>query len=258
MPKKKTLFISYCWSDGGEYADALQAQLVDYFDVKRDKTQLNASDDIYSFMAEIALQDYVLIVLTPNYVKSTNCMLEVWFLLQQPDWTSKVVALVIDDSIYSTERKLEILTSWKLKLQHYAAQKDLVEVGTTILQEEFKKLEQINSCLESFLNGISRINNPSQIAIVNEMARKAKKDEAADKDKELLSEKEKRIIDFIQAHGNVTMDEILNEMGISKPYAARALKAMSDKRIVKITYKDETTGQYVRKKQLYSIIDPNI
>ena len=32
-----TLFISYCWNDGNVYADELEAQLTDYFDVKRDK-----------------------------------------------------------------------------------------------------------------------------------------------------------------------------------------------------------------------------
>ena len=33
---KPTLFISYCWDDGSVYADELEAQLVDYFEVKRD------------------------------------------------------------------------------------------------------------------------------------------------------------------------------------------------------------------------------
>ena len=41
-----TLFISYCWNDGNVYADELEAQLTDYFDVKRDKSQLIVNDDI--------------------------------------------------------------------------------------------------------------------------------------------------------------------------------------------------------------------
>ena len=37
--KKPTLFISYCQKDGNSYADDLESQLNDYFDVRRDKTK---------------------------------------------------------------------------------------------------------------------------------------------------------------------------------------------------------------------------
>lgn len=110
-----TLFISYCWNDGNVYADELEAQLSDYFDVKRDKSQLIVNDDINDFMAEIANCDYVLIVLTTDYVKSLNCMREVAYLLQQPDWKYKSMVLVVDETIYSTDRKIEILNYWSLR-----------------------------------------------------------------------------------------------------------------------------------------------
>lgn len=74
--KKKTVFISYCWADGTSYADDLEEQLKDYFQVFRDKTQLQANDDIYDFMGNVASCDFVVIVLTKGYVKSRNCMLE--------------------------------------------------------------------------------------------------------------------------------------------------------------------------------------
>lgn len=50
---KQTLFISYNWQDGNSYADELETQLKDEFDIKRDKSQLIANDDIFDFMAEI-------------------------------------------------------------------------------------------------------------------------------------------------------------------------------------------------------------
>ena len=36
---KQTLFISYCWKDGNIYADELETQFRDEFEVKRDKSQ---------------------------------------------------------------------------------------------------------------------------------------------------------------------------------------------------------------------------
>ena len=52
-----TLFISYCWNDGNVYADELEAQLSDYFDVKRDKSQLIVNDDINDFFKEFGINN---------------------------------------------------------------------------------------------------------------------------------------------------------------------------------------------------------
>lgn len=38
--EKQSLFISYCWKDGNAYADELETQLNDEFNVQRDKSQL--------------------------------------------------------------------------------------------------------------------------------------------------------------------------------------------------------------------------
>ena len=106
---KQSLFISYCWKDGNTYADELETQLKEEFNVQRDKSQLIANDDIYDFMVQIANCDNVIIVLTEEYVKSLNCMLEMSFLVSQEDWPMKAMVLVIDNSLYSIERKLEII-----------------------------------------------------------------------------------------------------------------------------------------------------
>ena len=73
---KPTLFISYCQKDGNSYADDLETELLDYFIVKRDKSKLIPNDDIYDFMAGIANEDYVIIVLTAEYIKSRNSSAE--------------------------------------------------------------------------------------------------------------------------------------------------------------------------------------
>ena len=88
---KQTLFISYCWKDGNIYADELETQLRDEFEVKRDKSQLIANDDIYDFMTEIANCDNVILVLTSEYVKSLNCMLEMSYLVSQTDWALSLI-----------------------------------------------------------------------------------------------------------------------------------------------------------------------
>lgn len=140
--------------------------------MKRDKSQLIANDDLNDFMAEIANCDYVLIVLTAGYVKSLNCMREVAYLLQQPDWKYKSMVLVVDETIYSTDRKIEILNYWSLRKRKADGESATADLGKIILEEEASVLHDICSQLEKFLYGISRRKNPHMIAVVNELVRK--------------------------------------------------------------------------------------
>ena len=222
--KKPTLFISYCQRDGNTYADDLEIELSDYFDVKRDKSKLIPNDDIYDFMAKIANEDYVIIVLTSEYVKSRNCMLEMAYLAEQPDWSEKTMVLVIDESIYSTERKLEILTYWNLKQQRMNLVTDGDCKGKEIIKLDKEYLDAINSKLEGFLLGISQRLNPSQIAIVNEMVRKLRNRSTTPNPS--ITKGEQAVKEFLEKNGSKTMSEISAEMSYSKASVSRLLNRL--------------------------------
>lgn len=164
---KQSLFISYCWKDGNVYADELETQLKDEFKVKRDKSQLITNDDIYDFMTEIANCDNVILVLTSEYVKSLNCMLEMSYLVSQDDWAMKAMVLVIDDSLYSIERKLEVINYWFLRQKRSCNEINSLDIGKTILEEEKEYIDLICEEIEKFFKGLTRRKNPSQIAIRN-------------------------------------------------------------------------------------------
>ena len=221
---KPTLFISYCQRDGNTYADDLETELIDYFDVKRDKSKLIPNDDIYDFMAGIANEDYVIIVLTSGYVKSRNCMLEMAYLATQDDWSEKTMVLVIDESIYDTERKLEILTYWNLKQLKMNLVTDGDCKGKEILDQDKEYLDLINSKLESFLLGISQRLNPSQIAIVNEMVRKVRNRNT--KPNPTISQGEKVVKEFLEKNGSKTLSEICEGLDYSKASASRILRRL--------------------------------
>ena len=231
--QKPTLFISYCWNDGNVYADELEAQLTDYFNVKRDKSQLIVNDDINDFMAGIANCDYVLIVLTTGYVKSLNCMREVAYLLQQPDWKYKSMVLVVDETIYSTDRKIEILNYWSLRKKKAEGECTTADLGKMILEEEASVLRDICSQLEEFLYGITRRKNPHMIAVVNELVRKksTQKSDCAERE---ISDKERLVKEFIEEHGNVSIREISEQFNISNAYASRILRKLQDKKIIEV------------------------
>ena len=222
--EKQSLFISYCWKDGNTYADELETQLKDEFDVQRDKSQLIANDDIYDFMSKIANCDNVIIVLTEEYVKSLNCMLEMAFLVSQDDWHMKAMVLVIDNSLYSIERKLEIINYWLLRQKTCADGMRDEEVGRTLWEEERNYIDQICEQVEKFLRGLSRRKNPSQIAVVNEVIKKSKRNRKDEID--LISRGEEFVKEYISQNGNITLKELTEASNRSTASVRRTISRL--------------------------------
>jgi hypothetical protein len=233
---KPSLFISYSWDDGNIYADELETQLKDYFEVKRDKSQLIANDDLYDFMAEIANCDNVVIVLTQAYVRSVNCMLEMSYLLKQPDWLSKAVVLVIDESLYKTEKKLEIITYWLLRKKKVHSDLESEELGLKIIQEEKEIIDDICDNVEDFFLGISRRKNPTQIAVVNEIIKKSRKCKV--EEKTLISEREQSVIKVLEENPKASLQDISRELNFSKAFTCRLLKGLEQKGRMEVIFID--------------------
>lgn len=222
--EKERLFLSYNWKDGNVYADELESQLNSHFDVRRDKTQLIANDDIYDFMADIANCENVIIILTAEYVKSLNCMLEMSFLVMQPDWKMKAMVLVIDDSLYSTLRKMEIISYWRLQQAKLNSQLDTLNDGKTILEEEKGYVDSICNQVEQFLKGISRRKNPSQIAIVSEIIKKSEANKTAKKD--IIRTGEEYVKKFLAENGKLTIRQLSEKTGRSPAAIHRMVRSL--------------------------------
>lgn len=242
--EKQTLFISYCWKDGNTYADELETQLKEEFDVKRDKSQLIANDDLYDFMADIANCDNVIIVLTTEYVKSLNCMLEMSYLVSQDDWAMKAMVLVIDDSLYSVERKLEIINYWLLRQKKYNHELCSSDVGKAIIEEEKEYIDIICGQVENFFRGVSRRKNPSQIAIVNEVIKKSKRSRKCEQD--LVAKGEKAVKEILEKNGHMTLRELASNMERTEASTRRLLSNLMEQGVIERVGKGKS-GYYVKK-----------
>jgi len=226
---KKTLFISYCWKDGGSYADDLEKQLSERFDVKRDKSQIGLRDDIQEFMREIANCDSVILIITEGYVVSENCMIEMAYLLEQVDWKEKAWFLVVDSSLYSIEKKIDIIKFWNNKQEMLSNNSD---INNQTINDYQKKYESINNILPKFFDGLSRINNPSQISIVNSVIKYSEQNK--NQSLRLISESESKVMEIIKKYGNLKMSDIATNTGLSRAAVHRILgNLISEGKIVK-------------------------
>ena len=229
--RKKTVFISYCWKDGASYADELESQLKDYFEVFRDKSQLQANDDIYDFMGKVACCDYVVIVLTEEYVKSRNCMLEISTLANEPDWHEKAFVLVIDEKIYGIDRKLEILNYWLMQQKIAKGKDSAFDIGKSITEKEVEYVSIICDELEKILGEISRLKNPSQISIVNEVVRRSK----SNAESNMNEIRRQEILKIIKENPDLTMVQIAARANFSMVSVVRILVELRKAGLIKIT-----------------------
>lgn len=241
---KQSLFISYCWKDGNVYADELETQLEVEFNVKRDKSQLIANDDIYDFMTEIANCDNVILVLTAEYVKSLNCMLEMSYLLSQDDWAMKAMVLVIDDSLYSVERKLEVINYWILRQKRSYNEINVLDIGKTILEEEKEYIDLICEKIEEFFKGLTRRKNPSQIAIVNEVIKKSQRNRKYEQ--EIMQKGEEFVLKFLEENGHLTIKELSERTNRSRASVQRLVSNLLKDGVIE-RQGNERTGYYVVK-----------
>jgi len=76
---------------------------------KRNIKEIGAWESITSFMNSIRKQDFVILVISDNDLKSVACMYEVMQLLKDDDWLDKTIIMLADDiNIFGTKEQIDI------------------------------------------------------------------------------------------------------------------------------------------------------
>lgn len=158
---RKCVFISYCWADN-KIADNIEKYLADKnIVVKRDIRNIGNWCSIREFMKSIRDQDYAVLIISDNYLKSENCMYEIFELLKDNDFANKIFPVVIEKSIYDTNKRIEYISYWESK------SKELESIMQTISMlnrgeatATLKKINNIAMNIGKFLEKVSDMNNP--------------------------------------------------------------------------------------------------
>lgn len=99
--KFKTVFLSYCQKDS-DIADLiesnLQTHIKDKAKISRDIRDVEYHESFKKFMQSIETHDYVIMVISDNYLKSRNCMFEVMEVIKDSQYQKKLAFVVLNDS----------------------------------------------------------------------------------------------------------------------------------------------------------------
>lgn len=165
--ERPTVFISYNQASASSFVDSLQERLKSCATVVRDKTSMKDWDSFTAFMKSIRKQDFAVLVITPEYLRSTACMYEVSELLKDEDWHDKVMFAVIDSSIYSTPAAA-FLKYWQEKQAQLQEEARTIEPqNMSLITAELNKVIAIQQCFGDFYSAVCDANNPKTWDIIS-------------------------------------------------------------------------------------------
>ncbi len=184
--ERPTVFISYNQASAGSFVDSLQECLKSCATVVRDKTSMGDWESFTSFMKSIRKQDFAVLVITPEYLRSMACMYEVSEFLKDENWHDKVMFAVIDQSVYSTP-VTGFLSFWQKKQNELHEQAKKIEPqNMSLITADLNKVIAIQQCFNCFYGAVCDSNNPMPWDIIPAIIRRIKicanEDFAADLD----------------------------------------------------------------------------
>jgi len=159
---KQTIFISYSWADT-DIADIIDKNFEPTgLIIKRDIREIVYKGSIKDYMKQVRSTDFVLLIISDAFLKSSNAMFEVLELLKETTFKNKILPIIVDDlRIYKPEERIKYITYWNDKYNELKKQLEDVNVTDAIeLYSDLKHYESIRRSIDEFLKIISDMNSP--------------------------------------------------------------------------------------------------
>ena len=113
---KPEIFISYAWGGESEIivneiCKCLENKKIKYY---RDKKDIEYKGSIREFEEQLGMGDYVILVVSDKFLKSKDCMYEVFKIINTGNIYDRIFPIVLDDvKIYHPKDKIEYVRYWE-------------------------------------------------------------------------------------------------------------------------------------------------
>lgn len=145
-----SIFISYSWADNS-IADILDHKLQLYgYKIKRDIRDAEYSRSIIDFMKEIRKTDYSIIILSDNFLKSENCMREIFEFIKDDDYIERIIPVIYESAkdIWSSNKGITYTLYWKQREEKFREQLNQIEEESKCgYIEELKQISEIKNSI---------------------------------------------------------------------------------------------------------------
>lgn len=157
---KKTIFLSYSWEDFA-FANKIENDFRDTgVNIIRD-IKMHYKDNIYDFMKRIKDEDYAILLISNNYLRSPNCMREVIEILDNEDFIKKILPVILPETeIFKPKDQLEIIKYWETEIKNLNSKikelESLANIGD--ISESIELYSKIRGSIASFVSTIKTLN----------------------------------------------------------------------------------------------------
>ncbi len=160
MSENKQIFISYNWNDSEIINEIDNYFLSIGLPLIRDKKELQYKSSIKEFMKKVRKTDYVLMVISDSFIKSSNCMFEVLELVKEDNYKDKLLQILLPNAkIFNPLDKLKYIKYWDNKYKELEKKTENIEtVYGGVLIKELKHIANIKGSIGEFLEFLSEEN----------------------------------------------------------------------------------------------------
>ncbi len=160
--RKVEIFLSYCWEDE-KIADKIYDNLIRRVQINlhRDKLDIRQWKSIREYMQSITYMDYIILLISEAYLKSSNCMYEVLEVMRDREYKDKIFPAIIYSEIYDPSTKADFIIYWQDELKALKKKvKGINRQNLGSLINDLNHRQNIASNISDFLDLISDMNNP--------------------------------------------------------------------------------------------------
>jgi hypothetical protein len=158
---QKKIFLSYCQRDHciADIVDkSLTESVKDLATISRDVRDVRYRESFRRFMESIGIHDYVVMIISDNYLKSRNCLYEMLEVMRDRNYNRKLLFIVLSNAdstyydepplmpigaqVYTNEGQTEYTSYWQQ--QHDNLERQIARINNPVLSiEEAKELRII-------------------------------------------------------------------------------------------------------------------
>ncbi len=169
---KVKVFLSYCHLDdciANMVDDAISERISSFGIISRDVRDVKYKESFRKFMESIGQYDYVVMIVSDNYLRSHNCLYEVLEVMRDRNYGEKLLFLVLSDEdvvhynsqstsqigahIYSSEGQVSYISYWKQQANELKRQIEIVNDPTLSIEQakELRIITKIQLDLPEFM-----------------------------------------------------------------------------------------------------------
>jgi hypothetical protein len=155
------IFLSYSHKDS-VYADNIEKKFVEMSQkITRDVRDLKYKESIKEFMKKIRKSDYAIVLVTENYLCSSNCMFEMLEFLKEPNYLDRIIPIIKKTSdIFSIEGIIRYINYWNEKKNDLENRLKSIPIDSIgMLPEKLKHYENISRSIAPIIEELTDKSN---------------------------------------------------------------------------------------------------